>query len=195
MFQFLLIRAGATEFDGEHRIVGQLDIPLSDAGKEQVENLAATVAKEVPVPIQAVYASRHPAEIETARAVARATRSKVVHWKQLANLDQGLWQGQTAEAIRSHFPKVYRRWQDHPETVCPPEGETLPAARERLAEVLVKVEKRTRSGVIAIVLAEPMASILAAYVKQQDLGDLWEAEKNRGQWELIEVPTRLSATA
>ncbi len=195
MFHFLLIRAGATEFDGDHRIVGQLNIPLSDAGKQQVQDLAAAIVQEVPYEIQAVYASKHPAELETAKAVAEATRSKVVHWKQLANLDQGLWQGQTADAIRSHFPKVYRRWQEQPETVCPPEGETLPAARERLAEVLAKVEKRTKSGIIAVVLAEPMASILAAYVKQQGLGDLWQTEKNRAQWELIEVPARLSAMA
>lgn len=195
MFRLLLIRAAATEFDAEDRIVGQLDIPLSEDGKAQAAKIGAAIAAEVGLQVQAVYAAKNGAELETATAVADATDSKVVQWKQLSNLHQGLWQGQTASAIKSKFPKVYRRWQDQPETVCPPEGEMVSAARERLGEVLAKVEKRTKAGVIAVVAAEPLASILSGLIKQEALGDLWKAEQNCGQWELIEVPTGLPASA
>lgn len=195
MFRLLLIRAGATEFDDECRVVGQLDIPLSVDGLAQVESVSEAIAKESDLSIQAVYTSKGQAALQMAEAVAKATGSKVVHWKQLSNLNQGLWQGQTIEAIKSQFPKVYRRWQEQPETVCPPEGEMVSAARERLTEVLTKIQKRTKDGVIAVVVAEPIASILRALLKQEDLKDLWKPSADGGDWELIEVPAGLPATA
>lgn len=188
MFRLLLVRAGATEFDEDGRIVGQLDIPLSQEGREQANQLAMSISDEAGLTIQAIYVSKHQAALETAEAVAKATKSKVVQWKQLLNLNHGLWQGKTVDAIKSQFPKVYRRWQEQPETVCPPEGEMLAAVRERLSEVLNKIERRTKDGVIAVVAAEPLASILAAQLKREALGDLWKSESNRGQWELIEIP-------
>ena len=168
---------------------------MSADGLAQVESIAEGVASESDLTIQAVYTSKGRAALQTAEAVAKATGSKVVHWKQLSNLNQGLWQGQTIDAIKSQFPKVYRRWQEHPETVCPPEGEMVSAARERLAEVLAKIQKRTRDGVIAVVVAEPMARILRALLKQEELKDLWNASANGEDWELIEVPAGLPANA
>lgn len=195
MFRLLLVRAGATEFDEDGRIVGQLDIPLSQEGREQAEQLAKSIVSDAGLPIQAIYVSKHQAALETADAVAKATGSKIVQWKQLLNLNHGLWQGKTVDAIKSQFPKVYRRWQEQPETVCPPEGEMLAAVRERLFEVLNKIDKRTRGGVIAVVVAEPLASILAALLKREELGDLWKSESNRCHWELIEIPEIPSSIA
>lgn len=195
MFRLLLIRAGATEFDDENRVVGQLDIPLSADGLAQVEATARAAASETDLTVQAVYTSKGQAALQTAEAVAKATKSKVVHWKQLSNLNQGLWQGQTIDAIKSQFPKVYRRWQEQPETVCPPEGEMVSAARERLTEVLAKIQKRTKDGVIAVVVAEPMATILRALLKQEEPKDLWKRSAEGEDWELIEVPAGLPANA
>lgn len=192
MFRLLLIRAGVTDFVRAGRVVGQLDIPLSDEGREQAkqiaQSIAESVAKDAGVPVQAVYTSRNAAAAETAQLLAQATQSKLKHFKQLSNLNQGLWQGKTIEDIKSQFPTVYRRWQENPETIRPPEGETLADAIERVNEVITKIAKRTKDGVIAVVVAEPLASILCAVLKREGYGDLWKTDSNCGQWELIEVP-------
>ena len=50
----------------------------------------------------------------------------------LRNLDHGLWQGKLVSEVRRLQPKVYRQFQEHPTDVCPPEGETVQAAYDRV---------------------------------------------------------------
>ena len=67
--------------------------------------------------------------------------------EQLHNLDHGLWQGTLIEDVRRKQPKVYRQWQEQPETVCPPEGEMLPQAAQRVRTALSKTASSgTRRG-------------------------------------------------
>ena len=63
------------------------------------------------------------------------------------------------EDVRHKQPKVYRQWQEQPENVCPPEGEMLSEADERVRAALVKLLKRHKEGVIGLVLPEPLLSL------------------------------------
>jgi len=94
---------------------------------------------------------------------------------QLQNVNLGLWQGLVVEEVRRKQPKVYKQWQEHPETVHPPEGETLAAARERAEEVLAKLARKHRSGTIALIAAEPLASVIRQRIEGNEMGDLWRA--------------------
>jgi probable phosphoglycerate mutase len=170
MFNILLIRAGKTDYDCQHRIQGTLDLPLSEEGWQQVAALAETLhASEV----EAIYAGPDQASQQTAELVAVALQQKVKTNKTLHNLDLGLWQGMLIDDVKSKQPRVYKQWIEHPETVCPPEGETVSAAEERLQDALTKIEKKHKSGTIALVLAEPLASLLCHVVRHDDLGNLW----------------------
>ena len=40
-------------------------------------------------------------------------------------MNHGLWQGMIIDEVKRKQPKVYKQWQEHPENVCPPEGEML----------------------------------------------------------------------
>ena len=65
----------------------------------------------------------------------------------MQNLDHGLWQGMLIEDVRRKQPKVYRQWQEQPETVCPPEGEMLSQAEERIRTAMAKTaEAAPRRG-------------------------------------------------
>ena len=63
----------------------------------------------------------------------------------------------------------------------------LSAVQLRLTEVMEKLRKKHKSGTIAVVVPEPVASVLGALLKQQELGDLWQAETKCGHWELVAV--------
>jgi probable phosphoglycerate mutase len=184
MVRFVLIRPGTTDFDDQGRIKGNLDIPLNAKGASQVARTAHELAD---VSIDCIYTSPcQPAE-QTARQVAKVLRTKTKRLEQLANLDYGLWEGMRIEDVRRKQPKVYRMWQEHPEAVCPPGGETLTSARGRVQAALEKLIRKHKSGVIAVVAPEPLFSLLASQLKQVDIGDLWKAECACGSWELIEV--------
>ena len=62
----------------------------------------------------------------------------------MQNLNQGLWQGMLVEDVRHKQPKVYRQWQEQPENVCPPEGEMLEQADERVRAAMIEAAEASQ---------------------------------------------------
>lgn len=185
MVQILLIRPGTTEYDQQRRVQGTLDIPLCEDGRQQVEALVDALRDQ---PVAAIYASPCQSADQTAEALAAALDLKVKTLDKLQNLDQGLWQGMLVSDVKSKQPRVYRQWQEQPETVCPPHGETLSTARQRVSAALTKLLKKHKTDrIIAIVVPEPLASVVRHIVRNDEWGDLWHSNET-AQWQLIDVP-------
>jgi probable phosphoglycerate mutase len=184
MNRVVLVRPGTTDFDEQRRIKGTLDIPLNPFGTDQVTRTANELAGQG---IQAIYASPCQAAEETARLLGHTLGVKTKTIENLRNLDHGLWQGKLIEEVKATQRKVYRQWQEQPETVCPPGGEMLESARRRVHQALDKILRKHKSEVIAVVVPEPLASLARCHLSQSDLGDLWQAETACGCWEAIDV--------
>lgn len=187
MLRIVLIRPGATDFDEQGRIKGSLDIPLNENGNHQVAQAADELTA---LNIDNIYTSPCRSAQQTADALGRRLDVKVKPLDKLKNLDHGLWHGKLIEEVRQTQPKVYRQWQERPETVCPPGGETLAHAQERLGEVISKLTKKHKNGTIAVVVSEPVASLFRNSLDATAVGDLWQAERDRGTWEMIEIETK-----
>jgi broad specificity phosphatase PhoE len=191
MVQILLIRPGATEFDQQGRVQGTLDIPLCEDGREEVESLVDELHSQ---PIAAIYASPCQSADQTAEALAQALDLKVKTIDKLQNLDQGLWQGMLVADVKAKQPKVYRQWQEQPETVCPPQGETLSAAKQRVSAALAKLLKKHKvDAMVAVVVPEPLASVVRNVVRHEEWGDLWQRPTGGTQWQIIDVPEAVAA--
>jgi len=184
MLNIILIRPGATDFDEQGRITGTLDVPLNDSGADQV---ARTIGELADHQIQAIYTSPCESCRQTSNALAEQLDLKGKSLSGLKNLDHGLWHGKMIDEVKKKQPKVYRQWQEHPETVCPPEGESLTSAQERGRAVLAKLAKKHKDGVIAVVVPEPFASLFRSLLNHSELGDLWKAECQFGGWEQFKV--------
>ncbi len=184
MLSIVLIRPGSTDFDEQGRIKGTLDIPLNENGTHQASRAAGELEG---AQIEVVYTSPCQSARQTAETLAESLDVKHKRLDALRNLDHGLWHGKLIEEVKQKQPKVYRLWQDHPEAVCPPEGETLASAQQRVRKTLKRLLKKHRQGVIAVVVPEPLASILRTFLDQSDLGDLWQSECDFGKWDLIEI--------
>lgn len=190
MVQVLLVRAGCTDFDDQGRIKGTLDIPLNEAGEGQVAQLAAELHS---IKIDYLYSSPCRCAAQTADAIASDHRLKVKTLDDLQNVDHGLWQGKLIEEVRTSQPRVFRQLQDHPETVCPPQGESIGAALERLRELMARLLRKHRSGIIAFVVPEPLTTLVRSILSDCEVGDLWKAECAGGGWQLIDVaPDRVA---
>jgi phosphoserine phosphatase len=156
MVRILIIRPGATDFDEQGRIKGTLDLPLSEGGNDQVARLVQDLHE---VPIDFLYTCPSTSAEQTAAAIASDHGLKARRLDELQNLDHGLWHGKRIEEVKQSQPKVYRQLQEHPETVCPPEGEPVGAAIDRMRQALAWMLKKHKTGVVALVVPEPCASL------------------------------------
>jgi probable phosphoglycerate mutase len=162
--KILLIRPGATEFDEQGRIIGTLDIPLSELGIEQAERLAC---ESTDYDVKAVFSSPSLSAQQTAEILAKQHGQKIKVRDALRNIDHGLWQGKELEELRTTQPKIARQWEEHPETVCPPDGESVEDAIPRVQKFLLKLQKKHKSGTIVIVVADPLAKVISSLLSQQ----------------------------
>lgn len=156
--RIFLVRPGATDLDEQGRITGTLDVPLSQLGRRQIQQLAVQTTE---FDLQAVYSSPSVAARDTAKAIALSRKIRVRVVEQLRNVDHGLWQGKEIEELRATQPKIARQWEDHPETVCPPGGEPIEMVLPRINQLLKKIRKKHKSASVAIVVADPLARLVA----------------------------------
>lgn len=184
MARIVLIRPGATEYVQQGRIQGVLEVPLNEEGANEATRISTELAE---LQIKVVYTSDSEHALQTAEAIAAALGAKVKILEGLQNLDHGLWQGMLVEEVKRKQPKVYRQWQEQPESVCPPKGELLTDAQERVRLAMTKLLKKHKSGIVGLVVPEPLASLVRAHLEQTEIGDLWRAGAVHGTWEVIEV--------
>ncbi len=185
----LLVRPGATDFDNQGRMKGSLDMPLSDVGDAQVDALANDLAAQR---VRTVFCAPCESARETARRIADRQRAagcdtKVKVIDGLRNLDHGLWHGKLVDEVKRNHPRVYRMGSDRPEDFCPPEGESVSAAKARAIKAVKKCLKKGRDDLIALVIPEPLASIVEALLRDTELGSLWKNETDSARWSMIET--------
>lgn len=167
-------------------------MPLNERGRRQV---AQTVFELAEAQINHIYCAPCESARETAEALAKEHPVKITDFDQYRNLDHGLWHGKLIDEVKRQHPRVYKMWQEGQENVCPPEGETWSEARERVSAGLRKMLKRHREGVVAVVIPEPVATLMRSLLCQSDPGDLWKAECDCGRWEVLTVePAEVALT-
>jgi phosphoserine phosphatase len=191
MLQIVLIRPGSTDYDVQDRIQGTLDIPLNDRGLAEV---AQTIESLHDKAIDVIYTPISQPSMQTAQAIAKALDIKLKKLDKLQSLNMGLWQGMLVEDVRRKQPRVYRQWQEQPELICPPEGEMLSEADERVHATMAKLLKRHKEGLIALVVPEPLLSLVRRFVTHGELGDLWKAPNGHGRFEILPVVTEEAVT-
>jgi broad specificity phosphatase PhoE len=179
----IVIRSGATDYDMQGRIRGDLDIPLCAAGIAEAERAAEALAVAPPAML---YTSGAACALETSRIIGLACGLRPQRLTRLQNLGQGLWQGMLIDEIRRKQPRLHRQWQDNPWAVAPPEGELLEEACERVESALEKLVKRHPAGRVALVVPQPLDQIVRWIVSGESMGDLWTRDPD--QTSVVEVP-------
>ena len=119
--QLLLIRHGETAWNAEHRIQGQLDIPLSPLGVLQSARLAESLANE---PIDAVYSSGQSRAWLTAAPLAARLGLEVIAEPRLRERSFGIFEGLTLDEVAERYPPEFKKWRERDPTWRPEGGES-----------------------------------------------------------------------
>ncbi|MGO1948438.1 MAG: histidine phosphatase family protein [Mycobacteriaceae bacterium] len=130
--RLILIRHGQTEFNLVGRMQGQLDTPLTDAGRAEARAAAAELASW---PIGTVVSSDLERASDTAGVLASALGLEFTTDPRLRETDLGDWSGKAHEDVDAVFPGQRSHWRLNP-TWAPPGGETRVEVSARAAELV-----------------------------------------------------------
>lgn len=158
MSTVVLIRAGCTDYEDQHRVLGTLDMPLNERGQQQIRETVRRLQDSGHRPEVILTGPENPA-LATAQAVSASQGGiRLREVEELRNVNQGLWQGLPESDIRKRFPRLFRSGKEDVTAICPPEGETLSDACQRLERVLSKAMRK--HTVLGIVVSEPLATVI-----------------------------------
>jgi broad specificity phosphatase PhoE len=142
-----LVRHGATVLTAEDRFAGATDIPLSDAGREQVRRLAVRLSGES---LTAVFASPLGRTMETASILAQPHSMQVQPVDGLREISHGHWEQLTRKEVEERFPLEAAEWDSDPFTFAPQGGESGLAVTARALPALIELVRTHPGGRILV---------------------------------------------
>jgi probable phosphoglycerate mutase len=116
----LICRHGETAWNRQRRVMGTLDIPLSNDGRRQCERLAVVLAG---FGVTHVVSSPLARAAESARILGTALGLEISFDPDLEEVRFGRWQGMSYEEIRAD--PAYHRFVADPVREATPGGETV----------------------------------------------------------------------
>lgn len=187
--QIIIVKPGATDLDEQGRIVGSLDVPLSESGEQQAKDAAAELAG---IKLKAVYCSPSLAAQQTAVQLTVGTRLKVRVDANLKNMDHGLWHGKEITELQLNQPKFFRQWEENPAGICPPGGETTSELLPRVDSMLKTIARKHKTGTVVIVAPDPIASVIAGRIDDQHPAPIMQSETQCGSHEMLNLRPRFA---
>jgi probable phosphoglycerate mutase len=148
MTTFLLLRHGETVWNRSGRLQGWQDSPLSEAGRQQADALAAHLAGER---IDLLVASDAGRSRETAAPIAARLGLQVVVDPGLRERCYGALEGLTWAEIERAHPTAYVRLAARDAHYVVPGGESAAQFRERVVATLDRLARAHPGASIAVV--------------------------------------------
>ncbi|WP_419191482.1 histidine phosphatase family protein [Engelhardtia mirabilis] len=143
-----LVRHGLVEDRWLGRLYGDLDVSLSEFGRDQAREAARTLAD---VELAAVASSDLARAIFGAEAIAASRGLEVAALPGLREISRGDWAGQRIVDLRDQHPGALEAWNADPEHVRPPAGESISDLRARVLPALEALASASPGADVAIV--------------------------------------------
>lgn len=144
MTTLYLIRHGETEWNRDGRWQGHADVPLTDQGYAQAQQLARRMVADG-TQIDRIYASDLVRAFATAQQLADAFNLPVHPLPELREIDVGSWSGLTRSEIAAQYPGALTT------VFHPPDGETREAFIERVGRALIGLAEQHPGERLAVV--------------------------------------------
>jgi probable phosphoglycerate mutase len=141
-----LIRHGKIQQeDDQRRYIGQIDLPLTEEGIKQAQNLQRRFER---VDISAIYSSDLSRSTLTAKIIAGSRRIPVVVRKDLREVCMGEWEGCTFGDIARRFPEEFKARGSDIVSYRVPGGESFADCGQRVIAALEEILASSSGNIV-----------------------------------------------
>lgn len=156
----LLVRHAAHPLVGRVLCGRMSGVHLDEVGQAQAGRLACALASRRPA---AIHSSPLPRCLETADAIATACDLIVQPCAALTEIDFGAWTGKAFAALAGD--QEWERWNVARSKACPPSGESMQAAQDRVGAWLRRLPAEAPdTTVVAVSHADVIKAALMAWL-------------------------------
>ena len=166
-----LVRHGQTPYNAERRLQGQLDIPLSDTGREQARELGERLKENGPR-VKKLYCSTLSRAGETARIIGRALSLTPITAEGLEEIFFGRFQGHIFSECARLFPEAYADYLIHGSNSNAHGGETGYDVMDRARKALLKLPESANEEPALVVCHGAVIGFLRAAAEGLPLNDV-----------------------
>ncbi|MBI3820996.1 MAG: histidine phosphatase family protein [Planctomycetes bacterium] len=183
------IRHGEVELDGGvERVYGDMEMPLSARGIQQLEDVAADLQQDDPR-LSAVYASNLGRAIAGATSIAKLQNLTIRVEPAFREIYRGAWRGLTWPEVEARFPGGARRFVTESTTYRDHGGETMDDVERRAIDGWSRIlndNHEKPGGAIAVVSHSWIVRVVIARVLGLDAAGALRISSNPGSISTID---------
>jgi len=183
MTRIYLVRHGQTEWNRGLRFRGRADIPLDENGRKQASAIANALRGKG---ISAIYSSPLRRSVETARPAAAVFHLKIVTLQGLIDINYGEWEGLAYDEVRQRYADLYRAWEERPDSVRFPNGESLDEVKRRSFAAFMEVVEKNSGNSILIIPHRVINKVLLCAILGLSNDHFWSIRQDTGCINVIE---------
>lgn len=184
MTTIYLIRHGQTDWNKKKIFRGRADVPLNEHGRKEAAALGEYLRHVRPT---ACYSSPLSRARETAEIALRRRSLDIKSDEGIIDIDYGKWQGVSDAEVRKHFSETYRRWQETPQRVKFPGGESLAMVRRRALASLERIRTENPDGLVYVVAHRVVTKVIMCGVLGLPNAAFWKMRQDNCAYNIIEL--------
>jgi broad specificity phosphatase PhoE len=183
MTRIYLVRHGQTEWNRELRFRGRADIPLDENGRKQASAIADALMDKG---INAIYTSPLRRSIQTARPVAVVFHLEIEKLQGFIDINYGEWEGLGYDEVRQRYANLYHKWEEQPDLVKFPNGESLEEVKRRSVAAFMEVLEKNSGSSILIIPHRVINKVLICALLGLSNAHFWSIRQDTGCINVIE---------
>ncbi|TAL26337.1 MAG: alpha-ribazole phosphatase [Nitrospirae bacterium] len=185
-----LIRHGETEGAEIKRYKGSIDVPLSEKGQKQMEQVAEFLNRSYKsyetYSLNAVYCSPLSRALKSAEIIAAPYGLKPIAMKDLRERSFGIWEGMSFTEIKEQYPEEFNLWASNPLKFSPVDGESTIELRGRVIDTFEKIIDAHNDEDIAIVAHGGVNRVILCHIMGIPLENIFRIEQDFAAVNIIE---------
>jgi probable phosphoglycerate mutase len=142
-----IVRHGETAWNAEHRVQGQLDVPLNAIGQAQAQAAAKVLSGER---FDAVYSSDLSRARQTAAPAAKLLSMEIAVDQALRERHYGIFERLTYAEVKTRYPEDYARFEARDPEYAFRTGESLKDFSARSISVITKIVNQNKDRSILV---------------------------------------------
>jgi probable phosphoglycerate mutase len=142
-----IVRHGETAWNAEHRVQGQLDVPLNAIGQAQALAASKVLSLEK---FDAIYSSDLSRARQTAQPTAGILSMRINLEKELRERHYGIFERLTYAEVKERYPEDYARFESRDPDYAFRTGESLQGFAERSVRIMTTLFERHKEQNILV---------------------------------------------